>query len=61
VAFDIAGKGIADETAFRASLFACLDILHQRKDFAERTANPLKKSSSSFVANAVDEKLSDES
>lgn len=60
VAFDIAGKGKADESAFRASIFMAIDVLKHRQEYAERTANPLKKTSSALVANAVDEKLSDE-
>lgn len=60
VAFDIAGKGIADEQAFRAAIFCAIDILNNRKLFKERNANPLKKTSSSIIANAIDEKLVDE-
>ncbi len=60
VAFDIAGKGIADETSFRTALFSCLDIVYGRTENANQYQNPLKKRSASVVANAVDEKISDE-
>jgi 4-hydroxythreonine-4-phosphate dehydrogenase len=57
VAFDIAGKGTADESSFRVSIFTCLDILQQRGEFSTQYRNPLKKMSKSVVANAVDERL----
>lgn len=60
VAFDIAGKGIADESAFREAIFVAIDILKKREDYATRFANPLKKVSNSIVANSVDEKLNEE-
>lgn len=57
VAFDIAGKGIADETSFREAIFKCVDIFNSRKEFEEQRKNPLKKMSAAVVANAVDEKI----
>lgn len=42
-AFDIAGKGTADESSFREAVFRCLDILHQREEYATNTANPLQR------------------
>ncbi|HNP54344.1 MAG TPA: 4-hydroxythreonine-4-phosphate dehydrogenase PdxA [Ferruginibacter sp.] len=56
-AFDIAGKGIADESSFRQAIFTCIDIIHQRNETADQRRNPLKKMSSAVVANAVDEKI----
>jgi 4-hydroxythreonine-4-phosphate dehydrogenase len=56
-AFDIAGKGKADETSTRQALFACIDIINNRKEIGMQRSNPLKKMSSAVVANAVDEKL----
>jgi 4-hydroxythreonine-4-phosphate dehydrogenase len=56
-AFDIAGKGIADESSFRQAIFTCIDIIHQRNETTEQRRNPLKKMSSAVVANAVDEKI----
>jgi len=57
VAYDIAGKGIADESSFRHAIFTCLDILSQRSEFKMQYKNPLRKMSRSVVANAVDESL----
>lgn len=56
-AFDIAGKGIADETSFRKAIYVCLDVIAARKENASQLQNPLKKRSSSIIANAVDEKI----
>ena len=42
-AFDIAGKNIADPTSFREAVYQCLDLLNQRKEYAENTANPLRR------------------
>jgi len=59
-AFDIAGKGIADETSMRQALFSCIDILHNRNEFSSQRANPLRKLSKSVVANAIDEKINED-
>ena len=59
-AFDIAGKGIADETSMRQALFACIDIINNRLEFDGQRKNPLRKMSSSVVANAVDEKITED-
>ncbi len=42
-AFDIAGKGVADESSFREALFAAYDIFETRKKIKEWTADPLEK------------------
>jgi 4-hydroxythreonine-4-phosphate dehydrogenase len=42
-AFDIAGKNLADETSFREAIFQAIDLLKQRQQYAENTANPLRK------------------
>lgn len=60
VAFDIAGKGIADEASFRESLFKCVDIVNMRNEIADQHKNPLKKRSAQVLRNAVDEKISEE-
>lgn len=60
VAFDIAGKGKADEASFREAIFRCVDIINARREYASQYQNPLRKLSSRFVANAVDEKISEE-
>ncbi len=40
-AYDIAGKGEASPTSFRAAIYKAIDILRSRKLNAEITANPL--------------------
>lgn len=42
-AFDIAGKNIADESSFREAVFRAIDLLRQRDQYAENTANPLRR------------------
>ncbi|MBL7720020.1 MAG: 4-hydroxythreonine-4-phosphate dehydrogenase PdxA [Flavipsychrobacter sp.] len=42
-AFDIAGKGIADESSFREALFQAIDLLRQREEYAANTTNPLRR------------------
>ncbi len=42
-AYDIAGKNIASPDSFRKALFTAIDILRQRRRYAEMTANPLQK------------------
>ena len=59
VAFDIAGQAKADESSFRESIFKCIDIINARREHDEQYSNPLKKISSRFVANAVDEKITE--
>ncbi|HRD42855.1 MAG TPA: 4-hydroxythreonine-4-phosphate dehydrogenase PdxA [Ferruginibacter sp.] len=56
-AFDIAGKGIADDASFKAALFTCLDIIYNRSEHKQQYKNPLKKTSSSVLKNAVDENI----
>lgn len=59
-AFDIAGKGIADESSFREAIFKCIDIVNMRREISDQHSNPLKRRSASVLRNAVDEKISDE-
>ena len=56
-AFDIAGKGKANESSFRSAVFECIDIINQRKQFEENHKNPLKKITSAILANQEDEKI----
>ena len=42
-AFDIAGKGIADEQSMRNALYAAIDIVRNRRAYREWSANPLPK------------------
>ena len=60
VAFDIAGKGKADEASFREAIFKAVDIINSRKEFEEQYKNPLKKMSAGMLARAVDEKISED-
>jgi len=41
VAFDIAGKNLADPDSMREAVFQAIDLLAQRKRYGENTANPL--------------------
>lgn len=45
VAYDIAGKNIADETSLRTAIYRAIDICRNRNIFAEISANPLKTAS----------------
>ncbi len=60
VAFDIAGKGKADEASFREAIFKAVDIINSRKEFEYQYRNPLKKMSAGMLARAVDEKISED-
>jgi 4-hydroxythreonine-4-phosphate dehydrogenase len=42
-AFGIAGKNIADETSFREAVYQALDLLRQRANYAQYTANPMRR------------------
>lgn len=42
-AFDIAGRGTANEASFRQAIFAAIDIYRNRRADDEATANPLPK------------------
>lgn len=43
-AYEIAGKGLADENSFKEAVFTAIQIYKNRLDYEELTANPLKKS-----------------
>lgn len=57
VAFDIAGKNKADHSSFLAAVFACIDIIRNRSEYAENNKNPLRKMTTEVLANAEDEKI----
>lgn len=59
VAFDIAGKGIADESSFRQAVFTCVDIINARNEHKTQYANPLRKMSAKMLSRAIDQKLSE--
>lgn len=42
-AYEIAGKGIADENSMRQAVYAAIDVFRNRERFDEMTANPLRK------------------
>ncbi|ALJ05653.1 4-hydroxythreonine-4-phosphate dehydrogenase [Pseudalgibacter alginicilyticus] len=42
-AYEIAGKGIADENSFKEAVFAAIEIYKNRSEYEELTSNPLKK------------------
>lgn len=42
-AFDIAGKGVANERSFRNAIYRAIDIHRNRESYREATANPLQK------------------
>ena len=56
-AFDIAGKGKADESSFHTAIFECIDIIKRRNGYIENHANPLRKRTAEVLANAEDEKI----
>jgi 4-hydroxythreonine-4-phosphate dehydrogenase len=41
-AYDIAGKGVADESSFRAAIYEAIDIHTSRKRYREAASNPLQ-------------------
>lgn len=43
-AFDIAGKGVADEQSFRSAVYLAMDVYRTRSFIKEINANPLPKS-----------------
>jgi 4-hydroxythreonine-4-phosphate dehydrogenase len=42
-AYDIAGKGIADENSMRQAIFTAIDVFRNRKFYDEPLQNPLPK------------------
>jgi 4-hydroxythreonine-4-phosphate dehydrogenase len=56
-AFDIAGKGKADESSFRTAIFECIDIINNRFKYEAARKNPLKKITQGLLANQEDEKI----
>ncbi len=59
VAFDIAGKGKADEASFRAAIFSAVDIINFRRGYADNRQNPLRKISAAVLGRAVDQGISE--
>ncbi len=59
-AFDIAGKGMADQSSFLQAIYTAVDIIKQRAVYADMHKNPLRKMSAMLVANAQDEVIREE-
>ena len=59
-AFDIAGKGIANEASFLAATFECIDIIKRRVFYEDNRKNPLRRISARVFANVVDERIVEE-
>ena len=59
-AFDIAGKGKADQSSFLAAIFVAIDIIRRRTEYEENRKNPLRKMSNIIVANAQDEVIKED-
>ncbi len=55
-AYDIAGQNLADPASFRKALFQAIDIVKNRRDYMEMTANPLRPSK--VVIPQIDEDIS---
>jgi 4-hydroxythreonine-4-phosphate dehydrogenase len=56
-AFDIAGKGIADEASFREAIYKAIDIVNMRREITTQYANPLKRRSAFVLRGAKDEAI----
>jgi 4-hydroxythreonine-4-phosphate dehydrogenase len=56
-AFDIAGKGKADEASFREAIYKAVDIVNMRKEMTDQYANPLKRRSAFVFKHAKDEAI----
>ncbi|MEQ1552647.1 MAG: 4-hydroxythreonine-4-phosphate dehydrogenase PdxA [Ferruginibacter sp.] len=56
-AFDIAGKGKADEASFREAIFKAIDIANMRNEITTQYANPLKRKSAFVMRGAKDEAI----
>lgn len=57
VAFDIAGKGVADHSSFLHALYFCMDVIANRKEYEEARANPIKRIMPEVTAKLEDEKI----
>jgi 4-hydroxythreonine-4-phosphate dehydrogenase len=60
VAFDIAGKNIANHLSLLQAVYTGIDVLKNRTTYAVNRANPLRKMSKQMLANAVDEAVTDD-
>ncbi len=58
-AYDIAGKGKANEASLLQAAFAAVDLVKNRARYEDNNKNPLRKMSAVVVANAEDERIED--
>ena len=56
-AFDIAGKGKADESSILTAIFECINIINNRTQHESNHKNPLKKMTPAILANQEDERI----
>src|SRR6185295_2721213 len=56
-AFDIAGKGKADQSSFIEATYKAIDIVRMRLGYADSHRNPVKKITPAILANVEDEKI----
>jgi 4-hydroxythreonine-4-phosphate dehydrogenase len=42
-AYDLAGKGAADESSLRAAIYTAADVYEKRREYREYSANPLAR------------------
>ncbi|MFD2918151.1 4-hydroxythreonine-4-phosphate dehydrogenase PdxA [Terrimonas rubra] len=57
VAFDIAGKGVADAASFTNAIFECIDLIKRRNEYGEQRRNPIKRLNPEMFARMEDEKI----
>lgn len=57
VAFDIAGKGVANHLSFNHSIYSCIDIINCRYEYDINRANPIKKTTPEIISKLEDEKI----
>jgi 4-hydroxythreonine-4-phosphate dehydrogenase len=43
VAYDLAGKGTADEASMRSAIFTAVDVFLKRKEYKSYSSNPLQR------------------
>ncbi|XOD69701.1 MAG: 4-hydroxythreonine-4-phosphate dehydrogenase PdxA [Flavobacteriales bacterium AspAUS03] len=60
VAYDIVGKGIADETSFQEAIFSAIKIYHNRSEFATLQSNPLRKWAEKIIPDMEEDLPDDE-
>jgi len=57
VAFDIAGKGKADNSSFTTALIECIEIISRRNEYEENRKNPVRKITSEAFPRMEDEEI----